>query len=233
MRTRFLIAVFSLVPALAWAARPFVTDDARLTSEGSCQLESWGRLYRDSQEFWALPACNPGGNFEVTLGGGQARNTGMAPTEDYVIQAKTLFRPLKTDDWGWGLAVGNIRHPEVNPGPNLLGNSYLYLPFSRSLNGDQTVVHANVGRLKDRASGAQHTTWGLGGEFRLNTRWQAIAEVFGDDQVRPYWQVGARYAVVPDKVQIDATVGQQMEGPLSGRWFSLGLRLTPEHFLAW
>ena len=63
----------------AQAARPFVTDDARLTAAGSCQLESWTRLNRASkpsarsEEFWAFPACNPSGNFEVTLGAALGR----------------------------------------------------------------------------------------------------------------------------------------------------------------
>ena len=62
----------------AHAARPFVTDDARLTTAGSCQLESWMRVYRQSEEIWALPACNPSGNLEFTVGGGKARNDGGA-----------------------------------------------------------------------------------------------------------------------------------------------------------
>lgn len=212
----------------ASAARPFVTDDARLTTAGSCQLESWTRLYRDSQEFWALPACNPGGNFEVTAGGGRARNDGEAATSDYVFQGKTLFRPLSTNDWGWGLAVGKVMHPGVNPGPNLLGNTYFYLPVSFSFNDDKLIVHTNLGMLHDKASDRNSGTWGIGGEFQLTPRLLGIAESFGDSRHNPYWQVGARYAIVPDRVQIDATVGQQFNGPTASRWISFGLRLTPD-----
>jgi len=32
---------------------------------------------------------------------------------------------------------------------------------------------------------------------------------------------------VPDRVQIDATVGQQIDHDTASRWLSLGLRLTP------
>ena len=31
-----------------------------------------------------------------------------------------------------GFAVGTIRHPEINPGPNMLGNTYAYIPLSVS-----------------------------------------------------------------------------------------------------
>ncbi len=69
MRSFFFLSALLHVPAKA--ARPFVTDDARLTTAGSCQLESWTRFYADSTEVWALPACNPTGNLELTLGVGK------------------------------------------------------------------------------------------------------------------------------------------------------------------
>ena len=37
------------------AARPFVTDDARSTDKGACQLETWGQLGPDDDQFWFLP----------------------------------------------------------------------------------------------------------------------------------------------------------------------------------
>lgn len=124
-KTLILLILFSGCVGKAWAARPFVTDDARLTTAGSCQLESWIRNYSASHEVWALPACNPLGNFEVTLGGGVSRNLEQRSTTDYILQAKTLLRPLSTNDWGIGMAAGMVRHPDVNPGSNLLGNTYL------------------------------------------------------------------------------------------------------------
>lgn len=222
------VLLLSLFIMPVWAARPFVTDDARLTTAGSCQLESWVRIYPDSREIWALPACNPGGNFEITAGGGRARNTGEEATNDYVFQAKTLFRALETNNWGWGMAVGAVRHPEINPGPNLLGNTYAYIPFSASFRDDAIVMHGNLGWLHDRASRHDNVTWGLGGEFQLAPRLAAIAETFGDHRSQPYWQAGARFFVVPDRFQIDTTIGQQLNGPHSGRWLSVGLRLTPD-----
>jgi hypothetical protein len=223
-----LPAILGITAAQSWAARPFVTDDARLTTAGSCQLESWMRVYPDSREFWALPACNPGGNLEFTLGGGHAKVDGEQATNDYLVQAKTLFRPLESNDWGWGLALGTIRHPDISPGPNLLGNVYAYVPLSVSFNDDSVVMHTNIGWLKDRASGTHNMTWGVGGEFKIASRLLAIAETFGDNHNQPYWQLGGRFAIVPNRVQVDATLGQQFSGSSSRRWISFGLRLTPE-----
>jgi hypothetical protein len=228
MRLKNLACTALIVPTCAFAARPFVTDDARLTTAGSCQLESWMRIYPDSKELWALPACNPTGNLEFTVGGGRARHDDAPATSDYVFQAKTLFRPLETNDWGIGFAVGTIRHPEINPGPNMLGNTYAYIPLSVSLNDDKVILHANLGWLKDKASGQNNLSWGVGGEFKLHARLLGIAETFGDNRSMSYGQVGVRYSVRPDLFQVDATIGQQLSGPGKNHWVSFGIRYTPD-----
>lgn len=228
MKKALFASALSVMLMPAWAARPLVTDDARLTTAQSCQLETWVRLYPHSQEIWALPACNPTGNLEFTLGGGRAKNEGDRSTADYVFQAKTLFRPLEANGWGWGLAVGTVRHPEIHPGPNLLGNTYAYLPVSTSFNDDKVVVHTNIGWLHDRASSRNNLTWGVATELAISSRFQGIAEIYGDNRSQPFWQIGGRFTIVPDRIQIDATVGQQFSAPTSGRWFSFGLRLTPD-----
>jgi hypothetical protein len=217
-----------LLSVPAWAARPFVTDDARLTTAGSCQLESWMRVYPESSEVWALPACNPGGNLEVTLGGGLAAVSGSPATGDYVLQLKSLFRPLVTNGWGAGWSIGTVQHPQATPGPNVLGSTYAYLPVSVSFLGDQAIMHANVGWLRDKASNQDRRTWGLGFEIPTVSRLTLIVESFGDDQNRPFWQSGVRFAVVPNLFQIDATVGQQAGSDAGGRWLSLGFRWTPD-----
>jgi len=228
MRIPILLLLGVWLPLEAMSARPFVTDDARLTTEGSCQLETWVRSYKDSHEVWALPACNPTGNLEFTVGGGRARNHGDHGTSDFVFQLKTLFRPLSTNSWGWGLGLGTVRHPEINPGPNLLGNTYAYVPMSFSFQDDRVVVHTNVGWLKERTTNRHNATWGLGAEFQTTQRVMLIAEAFGDHRHNPYAQVGGRLAIVPNRVQVDLTVGQQLAGPSGSRWISLGLRFTPD-----
>ena len=222
-----VLAAASLLTAQAFAARPFVTDDARLTTAGSCQLESWQRQYQNSREFWVLPACNLHGNFEVTMGAGYAQATASPSATDYVLQGKTLFQELSPNGWGWGLAVGKIAHPSINPGPNLLGNTYAYIPISRSFWDDEVIVHTNLGTLRDTATGTVNGTWGFGSEIKLTDRTLGIVEMFGDNHNRPYWQVGARYAVIPNLFQIDATVGKQWNGFSESRWFSVGIRFTP------
>jgi hypothetical protein len=198
-----------------------------LTNAGQCQLESWTRRYRDSTESWLLPACNLSGNVEISLGTGVAHNAQGERTQDHIIQGKTLVRKLETDDWGWGIALGHIMHPAINPGPNLMGNTYAYIPVSRSLRRDDIVLHANVGWLKDKASGDHKLTWGLGTELKLSSRLTGIAEGFGDHTSPAYFQTGFRYAVKPDLFQVDVTWGKQQQDRGDSRWLSFGIRYTP------
>lgn len=235
-----MVAMLSSLPALmvllaalaaaapAMAARPFMTDDARLTTEGSCQLESWSRHYSDRQELWALPACNPGGNFELTAGLGRFTSHGQPGSHDQVLQGKTLFRPLRTDDWGWGLAVGRVWHPGRQPGPNNLGSSYLYLPLSVSTLNDRVVLHANLGWSRDSQTRSQSTTWGGGVEYWAHSRLMLIAEAFGDDRQKPFVQTGVRWSVLPGLFQVDATRGTQPGSQGRNTWTSVGLRYTPD-----
>jgi len=147
-----------------------------------------------------------------------------------VFQFKTLLRPLMPNDWGVGLAVGTVRHPAVNPGPSQLGNHYAHVPLSISFDDDRVVLHANVGWRHDRRSDRDGTTWGVGAEIYLAERWLDIVEVFGDDRQHPFWQLGARYSVVPGQMQVGATMGEQLSGQSASRWMSFGLRLTPDRF---
>ncbi|MEO7405050.1 MAG: hypothetical protein ABIU95_15410, partial [Burkholderiales bacterium] len=101
----------------AHAARPLITDDARTVDPKACQVESWFRRNKTSDEFWAIPACNFTGNLELSVGGAIGRDTGRdnpgTRTNDVLVQGKTLFKPLTMNGYGAGLAVGYIAHPAL------------------------------------------------------------------------------------------------------------------------
>lgn len=214
------------------AARPFVTDDARLTTAGSCQLESWARAYKRSTEFWALPACNPTGNFEVTLGGSASKVDGASYTHDFVFQGKTLFRPMETNGWGIGFSAGTVTHPDINPGPNQFGNYYAYVPISMSYLDDELVVHTNVGVLHDKAKDINSATYGVGFEYRYKPQLLLISEIYGDSRNNPYIQMGFRYSVIPNLFQVDSTIGTKYQGRYDDSWLSVGVRYTPDGLLS-
>ncbi len=78
-----LLTLFSM--GSAFAARPMITDDARIIDPQSCQLESWGKVSKNTEEYWALPACNPFGFFELTLGGSKFQGLDASGSSDRLI----------------------------------------------------------------------------------------------------------------------------------------------------
>lgn len=218
-------SLLCLTAGNALAARPMVTDDARLVDAGGCQLEGWVRRNADDMEIWALPACNLTGNLELTLGGALGRDDTGTHTNDVVFQGKTLFRPLEADSWGVGLAVGNVRHPAISTDRNLVGDLYAYVPISFALDQERQFLHVNLGWLHERDRHTHRATWGLGSETRLSERTWLIAELYGQNGARPFFQVGLRYWLLPGLLQIDSTMGNRPGGPPDEHWLSLGLRL--------
>jgi hypothetical protein len=218
----------ALTPPAAHAARPMITDDARTVDAKACQVESWVRTNQGSKEYWALPACNFTGNLELTFGGARTADAEGSSLTDAVLQGKTLFKTLEPNGWSIGLAVGAIRHPGNG---KTIGELYSYVPASFSYLNDKVVLHTNVGVLHNAVTSNTRATWGLGSETQLAERTWLIAETFQQKAGRPFFQVGVRHWIVPNHVQIDATMGNRFGSRTDERWFSIGLRLLSPAFL--
>jgi hypothetical protein len=233
LTTRTIAACLSglLASSAAYAARPMITDDARVTDAKSCQIETWVQNGRNSTEYWALPACNFTGNLELTFGGARTRADGETRTTDVLFQGKTLFKTLEPNGWGWGLVVGNAHRPNIHVDHSMLGNFYAHVPASFSFRDDRFVLHTNLGWLREKEPRQNRMTWGIGSETQLGRRTWLIAEVFGQDRGRPHYQAGVRHWLKPDRVQIDATYGNQFGTNTEDRWFSIGMRLLSPVFL--
>lgn len=221
MRLLAALLLLLAITATAHAARPMITDDARLTDGGACQVESWVHLHGSQHELWALPACNPGGNFELTFGGALAWADGHQESGALVIQGKTLLKPLESNGYGIGFAAGYA----TQPGSAHTGNPYFYVPVSFSLADDHVVIHTNLGYTRERENQENRLTWGLGSEVQLTPRAWLIAESYGQDKGNPFFQMGVRYWIVPGHVQVDTTYGSRFGAISDQHWFSIGLRL--------
>lgn len=205
-----------------------ITDDARIVDAKACQLESWVKDNRDSTEYWTLPACNFTGNLELTLGGARTDEDGRTRTTDVVLQGKTLFKPMDSNGWSIGLAAGTVRHSQADTSPR---DWYAYVPASFSFRNGSIVVHTNLGWLRDGETRRDRLTAGLGTEARLTDRTWLIAETFGQSQGKPFHQLGLRYWLVADRVQLDATYGARNGTGSGERWISIGLRILSVPFL--
>lgn len=208
-----------------------VTDDARTVDAGTCQLETWVKFNRDNSEYWALPACNFTGNLELTVGGARGKDSSSIRTSDVVLQGKMVFKPLETNGWGWGLGFGSVRHPAINTQNNLTGDIYAYTPLSFSFYDDSFVLHANLGWLHENETRRDRMTWGLGSETQLDQRTWLIAEAFGQNQNKPFYQAGLRYWMVPGRMQIDTTYGNRFGNDMQERWLTIGMRLLSTQLL--
>jgi hypothetical protein len=226
-----LTIVLGLFTQLAQAARPLITDDARVVDEKSCQVESWVRIEQGRTEAWALPGCNFGNEIEFTLGGGRFRDEGRTAS-DLQAQAKLLLKPLSANGWGAAVSGGVVRHQPF-AGVRQTQDVYVNVPLSISFADDQFVLHTNTGWLRDGLAKRHVATWGVGTETQLSERVGLVAEAFGQVSRDSFYQLGMRFWVVPNRVQIDTTYGNRI-GSVQGnqaRWFSIGLRLLSPAFL--
>jgi hypothetical protein len=148
-----------------------------------------------------------------------------------VGQAKTILKPLETNGWGVGLAVGTARHLKRESANGWPGDAYFYVPVSIAFADDAWVVHVNAGAVNRRDLKQTLVTWGLGNEIRLRDDLYFIPEMFRSERGRPFYQVGFRYWVVKDRLQMDATYGNRAVSDTAQRWFSIGLRILSPPFL--
>jgi len=230
LMARLLLAGLAVCMPAAHAARPMITDDARIVDPKACQVESWVRANGVGPGLaWAVPGCNPTGNLELSAGAGYERPGGEGRVLASLVQGKTILRPLRTHDWGMGLTLG---YATDRPAGGLhQSGPYLNVPMSASLFNDRLVMHLNLGVRRPHPEGQTLGTWGLGSETRLHERVQLILETFGERNARPLMHGGLRFWLVPDRVQFDTTVGGDSRGSQESRWVSIGLRLLSPPFL--
>jgi len=211
------LALLAAAPS-AWAARPFVTDDARVVDRGGCQLETFVKHQRriDEREFGFLPACNPWGS-ELTLGYTRIDSTPSGDGHATVLQAKTLLKPLVTNGAGFAITVGLLAGTANSPYVNAIG--------SFSFADDRVVMHANLGGIRDNVARVSRGTWGIGAEVLLVApRLYGILEGYGQRGEKPTLHTGLRLWLVPDRVQVDTTVGLQDASP-QRRFATMGVRI--------
>lgn len=228
--TRLLALLLGLAAASpAVAARPFVTDDARVVDPGGWQVETFYKRQRRyaERELWFLPAHNPGdrlagGRMELTLGRTAIDSPAFGDNQATLAQAKTLLKPLEPGGTGFALTAGAAR---VRPfAASRAWNPYLNIIGSSSLANDRVVLHANVGGVRDRPANRARATWGAGAEVTLVApRLIGIVETYGQGGEKPTLHAGLRFWAVPDRWQIDATTGRQ-DASTARRFVSVGMR---------
>lgn len=218
------LAAAIALSAAAHGAQPYYTDDAAVAERGACQLEFTSQVNRGSRDRVLLPACNLVANLELTLGGSQAV-AGEHRDTLYVAQAKGLFRALE-GGYATGWVAGARWREAREPAERKLSNYYASLLLTRSLLDDALIAHVNLGAQTDRDRRQESITWGVNAELPLRAGFTLIGEIFSNERSRSFHQVGLRYAIVPDHLEIDTSVGGANGHRAATRWWTIGLRLV-------
>ena len=215
--------------SVAQAARPMMTDDARIVDPKSCQLESWVRDSKHMTEYWAQPGCNVGQNAEITIGGSLEGENGHSSFANEIYQIKSIIRPIDINQTGYSIALGNARDPKRTMN-KVIQDWYLNVPISYPYN-DRLVIHTNLGVTHLTDERTEKINWGLSSEYNYTERVDLISEVFNQSSNSTYFQFGLRYWLIKNRAQIDTTYMNSFNHINEDQSFSVGLRLLSLPFL--
>lgn len=172
-------------PAFAMGGH-YVVDDAALADPQRCEVYGWySRGGSNDQALEAELACNPLGNFEITLGAGRFKDAGGWDT-GLALEAKTLFRAPAVGSWGWGL----VGRSEWSDTLSTHENVQLYVPVTLAVN-DHVLLHVNGGGVWER-NDKNAGTWGAAADIALSPGLSLIAETYGTHRGGTEYQLGLR-----------------------------------------
>jgi hypothetical protein len=216
--------------SVAQAGAPLVTDDASVIEAKSCQFEAWVNSARGARDYWAVPACNFSGNLELSLGMAGVNPAGEASSQQVVLQAKTVL--ARSDDGAWSVgAVGGVGRDN---GPVQEGASSMayYAKALLSLNPNEALeFDLNLGASNDFGAGTVLAA-GAAMQYKFLPHTTALAEVFRNERGPGKYQVGLRYAFVPERFEAYASYGNRLGSAAGDSWWAvIGIRINTAPFL--
>jgi hypothetical protein len=221
---RLLPLLICLAGDTALAAQPLATDDAAILPKGVCHVESWHRWSTgDGHEGWLLPGCGVNDFLELQFGGARYRDADVGGHSLLLLQAKSVFYRDPGDRWSAG-AVGYALRDGGHESRNSLVHDAAALGLVSFNALDETLrVHVNAGviyRRDEFTTGA----WGIAVEFDFREDWTVLGEIFREEPGRPKFQLGLRYTLVTDRVELFASGGDRIGGKGDGWFAKFGVR---------
>ena len=211
------------------AAQPLVTDDAAVVAPKTCQLEAWVLSHHDGRDYVAQPACNFTGNLELSVGAGRARPNDGESTSLLQLQAKTVLFALDDRVWSFG-AVGGAARDTGAPHGSSAFQAFYAKALASWYPREDLEIDLNIGAANAYGQG----TFALAGaaiQYTVVTNVQLLAEAFRAEPGTPRYQVGARFIIVPDRLEAYASYGNRFNGS-SDQWSAIfGIRLQTAAFL--
>ena len=234
----FLISLFVSIPFhSAFAVRPFITDDARVTPAHTFLTETSLRLDENRFQNLNLFALGFTDKLEGTIGftDGFLLNEEQGPTHRFsvggpLLQLKYLFNEQKGEIPAFAIEAG------ANP-PWGFGSQGFYpsawsqflvflMSKSFSEHPEHSNLHVNVGLTNTNhpaKASEQELIWGIGLQYHLfRDVLYGVAEIASGD---PYgvsqgavYQIGLRF-FIHKRMQLDTTYGSGLWGDPRPGWF--------------
>ncbi len=221
-------ALFALlVIGTAHAGRPLETDDASVTAHRTCQLDFWTESSIEVRQDNFNGGCNILGNGEFSLAGARARGD-QADQMSQAFGYKHIFQPLTDHSAAYGVAgsreFGRLRRTGESSQETLV-TAIASLP----LKGEDLLLHLNLGYLQYRDQTLRDSSVFKAAalDYSLNERFGLSVETFSGVADSLSWRVGARYTLIPDFLQLDASYGSDYGTFQASRVFTLGFGITP------
>ncbi|WP_421832176.1 hypothetical protein [Limnobacter sp.] len=211
----------------AQAGRPIETDDASAAEFRTCQLDFWTESSRELRQDNFNGGCNLLGQGEFSLGLGRVHGN----QEDQLLSSlgyKHIFQDFTSDSPGFGLAAsrewGRLKSTDESSQETLLTTI-----ASVPLRGEDLLLHLNLGYLQysDQIQSDNSVFKAAALDYSLNERIGFSVETYSGVEDALSWRVGARYTLIPDFLQIDASYGSDYGTFQNARAFTLGFGITP------
>ena len=192
----------------AEAGRPLQSEDAPVIDAKACEVEGsytdWRTGGDDTPQTYLQLACGVGGNTELALQAFKPREVGVAG------KTQLFSAPWRDGEAALSLAwsVSQKRVGAAWRRGTVVLNLAASVPVSRDW-----VMHAMLGHQRDEIQNHRSTNWAVAAEHNGlgdDNRWQPMAEVFGDDHGKPWVNTALRYALVPERVFVDVSLGRRL-----------------------
>lgn len=211
----------------AQAGSPIETDDASAAEFRTCQLDFWTESSRELRQDNFNGGCNFLGQGEFSLGLGRVHGN----QEDQLLSSlgyKHIFQDFTSDSPGFGLAAsrewGRLKSTNESSQETLLTTI-----ASVPLRGEDLLLHLNLGYLQysDQIQSDNSVFKAAALDYSLNERIGFSVETYSGVEDALSWRIGARYTLIPDFLQIDASYGSDYGTFQNARAFTLGFGITP------
>ena len=155
---------------------------------------------------------------ELAVGGARYRDPDVGGHSLLLLQAKTVFYRDTGDRWSAGAVAGAMRDGGHESRSNAFHEAAALGLLSFNALDETLRLHVNAGVVYRRAA---FTTgaWGTAGEFDFREDWTLLGEIYRDSPGRPNFQLGLRYTLVTDRVELFISGGDRLHGN-GDTWFA-------------